>query len=137
MSLNLVSALQAQFDLNTNLTGLFLNGLENGLSADLNKLPNCLLVEAGVQSNYTTPNDKGIAYRDVYLMQFTVRSASGTQVGQALAYLRSTFDHKPLTVNDGEVLIDARLSNGGQIYKEDERVYRADAEYRFEICGGL
>lgn len=129
----LLTALQTAFNANSSLTSVFSNGLENVEGADLDHLPNCVLLVVSAVPEYST----GTAYTEPVYIQFTVRSTSGTVCQQALNNLEKTFDHKALTLST-ETVSDARRSGGlNRVTKEDERVFRGDVEYRFTVDRSL
>jgi hypothetical protein len=134
--LNLLAAIQSAFAGNSAFATIT-NGLENGEGADLEVLPNCILVEVSCVPTYMTRGTYGIPYSDNCMLMFTFRASSGDQVATYVSALRSQFDHKTLALSGGEVLRDARYVGGGVVYREDEKTYRADPSYKFVVDGCL
>ena len=130
--IQLLTAVQTAFNANISLSSLFPNGLENAEAADTEALPTCVLVEVSSNNDYNTSR----GYVETGYIQFTVRSTNAGDVRNALEYLQSTYDHKPLALSP-DLLMDSRIVMGAIVKKEDERVWRGDVEYKFVVGRNL
>ena len=127
--IQLLTGIQTAWNANTFLNATFPNGLEIGAARDSEALPNAIAFIVTAIPSYDTSQT---SYTVPIFIQFTVRDSNGDTVVQALDELQKTFDHRPMPMTS-DVLLDARIAGLNRIVKEDERIYRADVEFRFTV----
>jgi len=116
----LLKAIQAKFDANATLRGLFPNGCFTTIAFREEPLPVCVLRIASNRPQYNT----GRAIVNNYSVRFTVFAEDGDLATQALDALKAAFNEQAISAATGTVL-RSTLTNE-DIDVNDENVFQGE-----------
>lgn len=131
---NLTQAIQTAFNGNSDLMGIFTDGLWLGAAPDQSggngpKLPVCVMVTIKPVTHYDTSPS---TYWEQTQIQFSVFALDDVTAFDALEALKSLFANSRIAMPGGAICLEGRYM-GDWIEKADEKVWRGYCLFEFKV----